>query len=151
MARQPKNRPEDTIAQECLAVRMRMLNRVVTNIYDEALRPLGVKTSQLNILVVAARLGLARPAEVCQRLQLDTSTLSRNVERMKAKGWLEVVADDDGRAQPFRLTAKGRKLLDRAKPAWERAQKKTKKILGADTISALDEAVTRLRSGKSNS
>ena len=74
------------------------------------------------ILVVTARFGLARPADVCQRLQLDASTLSRNVERMKAKGWLEVVADADGRAQPFRLTSKGRKLLERAKPAFPSAK-----------------------------
>ncbi len=105
MAAQTKNRTEDVIARECLVVRLRMLNRVVTNIYDDALRPLGVKASQLNILVVTAKLGLARPADVCERLQLDISTLSRNAERMKAKGWLEVISDDDGRAQPFRLTA----------------------------------------------
>ena len=151
MAAQTKNRTEDVIARECLAGRLRMLNRVVTNIYDDALRPLGVKASQLGILVVAAKFGLARPADVCDRLQLDTSTLSRNVERMKVNGWLEVVADDDGRAQPFRLTAKGRKLLERAKPAWEKAQKKVKKLIGADTVASIDDAVRRIRSAQSDS
>ena len=151
MAARTKNRTEDVIARECLAVRLRMLNRVVTNIYDDALRPLGVKASQLNILVVVARRGLARPADVCERLQLDTSTLSRNVERMKTKGWLEVVADDDGRAQPFRLTSKGRKLLERVMPAWEKAQAKVKKLLGADTVASIDEAVRRIRSERSSS
>ncbi len=146
MAAQTRNRTEDVMARECLAVRLRMLNRVVTNIYDDALRPLGVKASQLNILVVTARLGLARPAEVCQRLQLDTSTLSRNVERMRARGWLEVVDDDDGRAQPFRLTAKGRRLLERAMPAWEKAQQKVKKLIGADAVASIDDAVRRIRS-----
>src|SRR5687768_1530016 len=101
----------DTIAKTCIAVRLRLLNRVVTNFYDDALRPLGLKVSQLNILIVAARLGLARPAQVCEILQLDTSTLSRNVERMRAKGWLEVVPEEDTRTQPFRLTAQGRRLI----------------------------------------
>ncbi|HVC99224.1 MAG TPA: helix-turn-helix domain-containing protein, partial [Pirellulales bacterium] len=87
----------DTMAQECIAVRIRLLNRVVSNIYDDALRPLGIKVSQMNILVAAAKLGTARPAVVCDLLQLDVSTLSRNVERMVASGWLEVVPDDDGR------------------------------------------------------
>ena len=50
---------------------MRLLNRVVTKTYDDALRPLGIKTSQLNILVVTARLGLARPAEISDRLKMD--------------------------------------------------------------------------------
>src|SRR5436309_11395702 len=94
----------DTITRTCIAVRLRLLNRVVTNLYDDALRPLGLKVSQLNILVVTAKLGLARPAQVCEVLQLDTSTLSRNVERMRARGWLEAVPEQDARTQPFRLT-----------------------------------------------
>jgi DNA-binding MarR family transcriptional regulator len=146
MSAQSKKRTEDVISRECLAVRLRILNRVVTKIYDDALRPLGVKTSQLNILVVTAKLGLARPTEVCERLLMDTSTLSRNVERMMARDWLEVVEDEDGRAQPFQLTAKGRKLLDRAMPSWENAQEKVKKLIGADSLASIDDAVQRIRS-----
>src|SRR3954466_1226691 len=112
----------DTISRTCIAVRLRLLNRVVTNLYDDALRPLGLKVSQMNILVVTAKLGLARPAQVCEILQLDASTLSRNVERMKVSGWLKVVPDEDARAQPFQLTTQGKKLIERAIPAWEKAQ-----------------------------
>src|SRR5437763_7030004 len=119
----PTSSTIDTIARTCIAVRLRLLNRVVTNYYDDALRPLGLKVSQLNILVVAAKLGLARPARVCDILQLDASTLSRNVERMRAHGWLEVVPDEDARAQPFRLTERGRRLIEKAAPAWEKAQR----------------------------
>src|ERR1051326_5862775 len=85
----------DRIAGECVAVRLRMLNRAITNIYDDALRPLGLKASQLNILIVTAKLGLARPGQVCEILQLDASTLSRNVKPLQAHGWLEVVPDED--------------------------------------------------------
>src|SRR5262245_22390838 len=107
----PESNSIDTIARTCIAVRLRLLNRVVTNLYDAALRPLGLKVSQLNILIVTAKLGLARPAQVCEILHLDTSTLSRNVERMKAHGWLEVVPEEDARAQPFRLTPGGKRLI----------------------------------------
>lgn len=134
----------DTIAGQCIAVRMRMLNRVVTNLYDEALRPLGLRVSQMNILVAAAKMGTVRPAEVCARLHLDVSTLSRNVERMKARGWLEVVPDADGRAQPFRLTRHGRKLLARAVPAWVKAQEKAKSLLGQEVVELLGNATERL-------
>jgi DNA-binding MarR family transcriptional regulator len=137
--------PEDIIFEQCLAGRLRILNRVVTNMYDEALRPLGVKTSQLNILVAAGKLGVARPADICERLQLDTSTLSRNVERMRAKGWFEVVGDVDGRAQPFRLTTKGHKLVEKAKPRWEEAQKKVRKLLGNETVQTIVDAVEGLQ------
>ncbi len=135
----------DTIAGECIAVRLRMLNRVVTNIYDEGLRPLGIKVSQVNILVATGKMRLARAAEMCERLHLDVSTLSRNVERMKARGWLEVVPDEDGRAQPFRLTAKGRKLLEEVVPAWKKAQRRAKALLGDGVVDLLDDAVKRIK------
>ena len=140
----------ETIAGECIAVRLRMLNRVVTNIYDEALRPLGLKVSQMNILVAAGKLGTARPAEVCQLLHLDVSTLSRNVERMRIRGWLEVIPDEDGRAQPFRLTRNGRKLLEKAFPAWKKAQRQAKSLLGQGTVDLLGQSAKRLNtSGRS--
>jgi len=142
----PTDRQIDAIARDCIAVRLRMLNRVVTNIYDDALRPVGLKVSQMNILVAAAKLGLARPARVCQVLQLDPSTLSRNVERMRAQGWLETVPDEDGRAQPLRVTDAGRRALARAVPAWRRAQAKARKLLGDNGIAALEEALSRIRS-----
>jgi DNA-binding MarR family transcriptional regulator len=142
---EPPDSSIDTIARTCIAVRLRLLNRVVTNLYDDALRPLSLKVSQLNILIVTAKLGLARPARVCEILQLDASTLSRNVERMRAHGWLEVVPDEDARAQPFRLTARGRRLIEKAFPAWERAQRRAGELLGDDGTALLERAVRKLR------
>lgn len=134
----------DEVVRECLAARLRMLNRVITNIYDDALRSLDLKVSQMNILVAAARLGTARPIVVSEHLHLDISTLSRNVERMKARGWLEVVPDDDGRSQPFRLTAQGRKLLEKAVPAWRAAQLQVKQVLGEGFVEQLNQALKRV-------
>lgn len=134
----------DQIAASCIAVRLRLLNRVVTNLYDDALRPLGLKVSQMNVLVVAAQLGVARPAQVCELLHLDISTLSRNVDRMMTKGWLEVVPEEDARTQPLRLTDKGRKLLGRAIPAWEKAQEQAAEILGEDGVALLAETASKL-------
>jgi DNA-binding MarR family transcriptional regulator len=134
----------DTVARECIAVRMRMLNRVISGIYDEGLRPLGLKISQANILVVTAKLGLARPTQVCDLLHLDASTLSRNVERMVAKGWLEIVPDEDGRSQPFRITAQGSKLLQTALPAWRQAQRKASAVLGEQGVALLRKVAKEL-------
>src|SRR6184192_2460434 len=134
----------DTIARTCIAVRLRLLNRVVTNLYDDALRPLGLKVSQMNILVLTAKLGLARPAQVCDLLQLDTSTLSRNVERMRAQGWLEVVPDEDARTQPFRLSAQGKRLVEKAVPAWEQAQQQAGELLGEDGVALLTKTASKL-------
>jgi DNA-binding MarR family transcriptional regulator len=144
----------DTIARTCIAARLRLLNRVVTNFYDDALRPLGLKVSQLNILIVTSRLGLARPAQVCEILQLDASTLSRNVKRMMVRGkrWLEVVpGEEDARTQPFRLTAEGKRLLEKAVPAWEEAQRQAADLLGDEGIALLDKAARKLRGPKAPS
>jgi DNA-binding MarR family transcriptional regulator len=135
----------ETIARNCIAVKLRLLNRVVTKVYDDFLRPLGLKTSQLNILIATAKLGLARPARVCEILQLDTSTLSRNVERMKARGWLAVVPAEDARAQPFSVTPQGRHLIERAIPAWEKAQLQAKKLLADEGVALLDRTHKRLQ------
>ena len=134
----------DTISKTCIAVRLRLLNRVVTNFYDDALRPLGLRVSQLNILIVTARLGLARPAQVCEILQLDASTLSRNVKPLQAHGWLEVVPEEDARAQPFRLTAKGKRLIEKAAPAWEKAQRQAEQLLGEGGVALLTRAAGKL-------
>jgi DNA-binding MarR family transcriptional regulator len=148
----PTSSSIDTIARTCIAVRLRLLNRVVTSIYDDALRPLGLKASQLNVLIVTAKLGLARPAaQLCDILQLDTSTLSRNVERMRARGWLEVVPDEDARAQPFRLTPRGKRLIEKAVPAWEDAQRQASELLGDEGIALLDKAAKKLRTPQAKS
>src|SRR5215211_6330337 len=138
----------DTISRTCIAVRLRLLNRVVTNLYDDALRPLGLKVSQLNILIVTAKLGLARPAQVCEILQLDTSTLSRNVKPLQSHGWLEVVPDEDARTQPFRLTPRGERLIEKAVPAWEEAQRRASELLGGEGIALLDRTAKKLRQAK---
>jgi DNA-binding MarR family transcriptional regulator len=145
MDNQKNSRAIDIIARNCIAMRLRLLNRIVTNLYDAALRPLGLKVSQLNLLVVTAKLGLAQPAKVCDTLQLDTSTLSRNLERMRAKGWLEVVPGEDARTQPFRLTTQGKKLLERAVPAWEEVQRHATELLGGESIALLNNAARKLR------
>ena len=80
------------IERECVGGSVRKLNRIVTAIYDTALASAGLKTSQFTVLVAVANREKARPAELTRLLQMDESTLSRNVERMCTKGWLHPVA-----------------------------------------------------------
>jgi DNA-binding MarR family transcriptional regulator len=135
----------DTIARNCIAARLRQVNRAVTSVYDRALRPLGLKVSQLNILVCTAKLGLAHRGQVCGYLMLESSTLSRNVERMRRRGWLEVLPGGDARTAPFRLTPSGERLLERAFPVWEKAQQQALELVGGDAIDCIAQAAKRLR------
>lgn len=134
----------DTIASECIAVRMRMLNRVVTKMFDDALRPLGIKVSQLNILMVVAKRGPVSPAEVGRVLHLEKSTLSRNSERIMKRGWIEVLDDTNARNHLLQLTPKGSRLIEKARPLWSKAQKKTRKVLGETVAKAIQRAANRV-------
>src|SRR5689334_5220041 len=132
MKRKATERPGmlERIATDCIAVRVRLINRVVTAIFDEALRPHGLRVSQANILVAVARKGEARPAEICRLLQIEKSTLSRDVELMKGKRWLESDPPSGGRNQVLRVTSQGLDLLSRSQPAWESAQAEAKHLIG---------------------
>ena len=77
------------IAGECIGVRVRMLNRMVTRIYDEMLRSHGIKFSQMNILTVVSLHGPIQPAQIGRILSIEKSTLSRNVRLMEDNGWIE--------------------------------------------------------------
>jgi DNA-binding MarR family transcriptional regulator len=125
------------VIRDCIATRLRMASRVVTRVYDDALRPCGVKVSQMAMLVVAEDRGLIRQTEVGAELQLDDSTLSRNLELMRANGWLEEVPADDARVHSYRLTEEGRTLLAKALPAWRNAQGEAKRLLGNAGVQAL--------------
>jgi DNA-binding MarR family transcriptional regulator len=137
--------PAEVIAAECLAVRVRALNRAVTALYDDALRPHGLRVGQLNLLVAVARMGTARPGDLCRVLCMEKSTLSRDVEVMRRNGWLE--ADEtDGRSRPLRITPVGRALVERVAPAWRQAQAQTRKLIGDDGAESVLAMARRLHS-----
>ncbi len=132
------------IAGDCVAVRIRILNRVITSIYDESLRPFGIRSSQMNILVAISAFGATTANRLCKILYLDPSTLSRNVERMKKKGWLETVPSTDGRSRMIQTASEGLKILARAYPAWENAQANAQQLLGPATIEAVAATANKL-------
>jgi DNA-binding MarR family transcriptional regulator len=133
------------IARECVVFRVRMLNRMITSIYDDALGKAGLKVSQFNVLVAVSNLEGTRPHELAKALQMDESTLSRNVERMCARGWLRLEPESDRRSHLIKVTGKGMALIRKGYPAWEKAQQEIARRLGADGIDALRSAVRKLR------
>jgi DNA-binding MarR family transcriptional regulator len=128
----------------CVGGCVRKLNRMVSSIYDRALASSGVKTSQFSVLVAVANRESARPAALIKALQLDESTLSRNVERMCAKGWLRLASGDDRRSHVIELTDKGQALLRKCLPAWQRAQEEITRVLGPESVAALRLALRKL-------
>ncbi len=135
-----------TMAEECVAVRLRLLTRAVTRIYNVALRPYGINISQLNVLAAVAYLGEARQQKVCQVLHMHKSTLSRDLIRMQDVGWIRSQGGQDGREVLLRVTSAGKALLAKAFPAWNEAQEEAKTLLGEKDIMSLGRSVLSLRS-----
>ena len=139
----------ERITGECAAYRLRVINRAITRIYDEALRPHGIRIAQLNTMVVVMDSGGITPNELSQRMHMDASTVSRNVERMCQNGWLELQSLEDARSHAIHITTRGRRLLRDVAPAWEQAQEATAKILGVQVMRSLWRAVDRIESAGS--
>ena len=136
------------ITTECLAVRIRMINRTITAIYDHALRPLGVTVGQLNLLVVVAHHGPVSPNEIARRLHMEKSTVSRSAARMSDNGWLNVEPAPSGHKQLLTTSAKGEALLGRSLPAWDKAQTRARAALspaGASSIHQIGNALLSRR------
>ncbi len=122
-----------------------MLSRLISGIYDDAMSGVGLKVSQFTVLVAVVNREGARPSELAKVLAMDESTLSRNVERMCARGWLRLEPDTDRRSHRIEMTEKGMALIRKAYPAWQNAQAKVKSSLGADGVAALQSVVRKLR------
>ncbi len=118
---------------------------MVTAIYDGALAGAGLKVSQLTVLAAVSNSGSCRPKDLAKFLEMDQSTLSRNVERMVARGWLRLQADGDRRGHAIAVTEKGSALLRKAYPGWRRAQEETLRQLGNEGAGALRSALRRFR------
>jgi DNA-binding MarR family transcriptional regulator len=119
------------IAMGCVAGRARKISRAVTGWYDEALREHGVRLSQLTMLALIAHMERAAPAQLEEYLSMDRSTVSRNLSRMRAKGWLATVPAEDARTHFVIVAPEGRELLSAALPAWRRAQAEAASRLGS--------------------
>jgi DNA-binding MarR family transcriptional regulator len=126
-----------TMRRDCVAMRVRQLNRRITRLYDAALRPHGVTTAQLNVLVALALAGEARATDIAGVLAIEKSTLSRNLARMAERGWISAGVGASGGGQVLRLLAPGRALLERAMPAWQAAQRQARAALEPALVDAL--------------
>jgi DNA-binding MarR family transcriptional regulator len=125
------------IAGQCLAMRARRVDRVLSRLYDEALRPLGLRGTQLNLLTAIALTQPVRPADLARAMQLEKSSLSRNVARLVEQGWVHAGDAPDGRGRELGLTKAGARLLAAAEEAWAGAQRRARAELGDDLVDAL--------------
>ncbi len=114
----------------CTCFGLRKAARAVTQRYDQALKPTGLRTTQLSLLAVTDRVGPRGMAELAEQLVMDRTTLTRNLKPLLGQGFLERVAGADRRRRPIAITAKGRAALAQALPYWREAQMRMAGSLG---------------------
>lgn len=127
----------DEIASRCLGLRIRLLDRTLSTIFDRHLRPFGIRITQLTLLTAISKMGETGPSELVQSLRLEKSTVSRTIDRLIDHGWIATTAASDGRSYRIRLTRKGRTKLLEAHPAWQLAQEEAEQMLGAANVTAI--------------
>ena len=114
----------------CVCNTLRMVSRTVTQLYDDILRPSGLRVTQYSILATLARMGEANLRQLEAALVIDQTTLTRSLGLLERIGVIERVPHPDGRIKAMRLTSKGRRILTGARPLWAQAQNRVLRELG---------------------
>jgi DNA-binding MarR family transcriptional regulator len=132
----------------CTAACMRRIARRMTAFYEPYLAPAGLSLSQYSLLSNLSDIAQSQ-TELANRLEVDRTTLTRNLKPLLAKRWVTMVTGDDARQRLFRLTPAGRRLRSAAHERWKAAQQALERTLGAGLVAnlhhELDQALAKLK------
>jgi DNA-binding MarR family transcriptional regulator len=123
--------------QRCVCGNLRMAARLVTQRYDDALRPAGLRIMQFTLLARLHAVDRVTITELAEQASLDRTTLTRNLKPLIERGYVRVVAGKDQRERLVTVTERGRQALRAALPLWEQAQTSMTDGLGQEATSAL--------------
>lgn len=121
----------------CACATARRAARTLTQLYDHHLRPHGIEGTQFALLEALETLGPRSQIAIGRGFRLDKTTLSRNLQLLTRKGWIEAMPGDDARERNYVLTVAGQKQLRAARPAWRRAQAELRGDMSADDWNAM--------------
>src|SRR5512138_107301 len=123
-------KPSEAMLEACACTRVRTASRLITRAYDDELRDVRLKASQLSVLAAVDVSSEASIAALSKRLLMDRTTLSRNLKPLIAEGLVGLGDEAWRRSKVVRITGAGRARLAKALPLWEQAQAKLIKRLG---------------------
>ncbi len=135
-----------TITADCLAFRVRRVSRVLTRLYDEALRPLGIQATQLTLLNAIVMCCREHPegapmSALADVLAMDLTTLSRNLRPLEKSRLIAISRSSlDRRVRLARLTTAGQHLVGNALPLWRHAHARVMDALGPAAAAELKAA-----------
>jgi len=117
----------------CMCGNFRRTSRALTQLYETALRPLGLRATQLTILQVLSRAGEVSQGQLGEMLAMDSTSLTRTLAIMRRQRWLAERPGKDRRQRRLRLSSSGEAQLNRAMPIWDKVQARLRRKLGKQT------------------
>ena len=130
------------IKTKCACTRVRRAARSLTDLYDVALEPVDLKITQFSVLRTIDRMGLVNISILAAEMALDRSTLGRNLKLLKRRGLVDLFEGKDLRERTVTLTSRARRLLEKAIPLWDQAQKRVDHMLGKRQVATLFRLLT---------
>ncbi len=135
--------------QGCTHFKLRQLTRLVSQQCETHFADSGLKTTQYALLSHVDKLGPLQPGELARRMDLDASTLTRNLQPLLAGGWIEMLPGENARSRLVQATPAGRAKRAQMKAHWKRAQLSINASLGDERVkrlhALLDECLELLR------
>jgi DNA-binding MarR family transcriptional regulator len=116
----------------------------VTQLYDRALAPLDLRATQYSLLVEIERLGPISLIPLAEAMVMDRATLGHNVRPLLAQGYVSLSVGRDRRSREVVLTERGRKILQKARPLWRRAQAVFERDMGVEEAAQLRAQLDRV-------
>jgi len=138
MGEKTENRAQ-AIRLPCGCANLRRAARVISRIYDAALRPSGLGIAQFTLLQALNTAPGLSQKQLASLLEIDSTTLTRTLAPLRRARWLRSTAGDDRRELHLALTAAGKRAYMRALPYWERAQAEFVQALGSESWNRLME------------
>ncbi len=129
--------PALPVPRGCTNLKLRQLGRRVSQHYDRIVGTVGLKTSQYSLLSHVVTLGPIRPGDLAAQMEMDASTLTRNLQPLVAQGWVEIGPGEDGRSRLVTATDAGRDKRAEAQREWKRAQLALNGKLGIERVAQL--------------
>jgi DNA-binding MarR family transcriptional regulator len=108
---------------DCACATVRRAARLVTQLYDEELRP-HIEVPQFALLSMLEQQPGCTQSTLAKGTGSEKTTISRNLALMRKRGWIEDAPSDDPRDRRMRITTAGQSVLRAARPGWSRAQKR---------------------------
>jgi len=128
----------------CVCATLRKASRAVTQVFDNALRPSGLRATQFNILGVIWGSGEATVTQLTKRLAMDQTTLPRSLGLLERENLIQTVPKPDGRLRTVKLIPNGEQAIESAFPLWAEAQKRMVLAIGTEAWALLGADLDRL-------